>query len=104
MIIAEQKRKENIAEYLIYMYQVEDMIRANNLELDSIDRTLISKFDIPYRLKRDMREWYRSLIDMMHEEGKEESGHLKMLEVVSDRMHEMHHRILDHPEEVSEEC
>ena len=29
MIIAEQKRKENIAEYLIYMYQVEDMIRAS---------------------------------------------------------------------------
>ena len=24
MIIAEQKRKENIAEYLLYMYQVEE--------------------------------------------------------------------------------
>jgi len=48
MIIAEQKRKENIAEYLLYMYQVEDMIRANNLDLDSIEQTLISKFGVPY--------------------------------------------------------
>ena len=44
MIIAEQKRKENIAEYLLYMYQVEDMIRANGLDLDSIENSLISKF------------------------------------------------------------
>ena len=34
MIIAQQKRSENIAEYLIYMYQIEDMIRANKLDLD----------------------------------------------------------------------
>ena len=32
MIIAEQKRKENIAEYLLYMYQVEDLIRTTDLE------------------------------------------------------------------------
>ena len=70
MIIAEQKRKENIAEYLLYMYQVEDMIRANELELESIERTLISKFDVPYQVKRDMREWYKSLITMMQDEKK----------------------------------
>ncbi len=59
MIIAEQKRRENIAEYLLYMYQVEDMIRANKLDFDSIERTLISKFDVPYGVKRDMRECVR---------------------------------------------
>lgn len=62
MIIAEQKRKENIAEYLLYMYQVEDMIRANKLDLESVEATLISKFDVPYEVKRDMREWYKTLI------------------------------------------
>ncbi len=70
------KRKENIAEYLLYMYQVEDMIRANKLDLDSIEHTLISKFDVPYEVKREMREWYKSLITMMKDENKEESGHL----------------------------
>ena len=50
MIIAEQKRKENIAEYLLYMYQVEDMIRANKLDLESIEQTLISKFEVDYEV------------------------------------------------------
>ena len=95
MIIAEQKRKENIAEYLLYMYQVEDMIRANELELESIERTLISKFDVPYQVKRDMREWYKSLITMMRDEQKEEAGHLNILENLSEQLHEMHHQILD---------
>ena len=95
MIIAEQKRKENIAEYLLYMYQVEDMIRANELELESIERTLISKFDVPYQVKRDMREWYKSLIAMMRDEQKEEAGHLNILENLSEQLHEMHHQILD---------
>ena len=36
MIIARRKRKENIAEYLLYMWQVEDLIRANNFDMDSI--------------------------------------------------------------------
>lgn len=94
MIIAEQKRKENIAEYLLYMYQVEDMIRANKLDLDSIEQTLINKFDVPYGVKRDMREWYKTLIGMLTEENKEISGHLAMLENLSDQMHEMHHEIL----------
>ena len=31
MKIASQKRKENIAEYLLYMWQIEDIIRANGL-------------------------------------------------------------------------
>ena len=74
MIIAEQKRKENIAEYLLYMYQVEDLIRANRLDLDLIEQTLISRFDVPYGVKRDMREWYGSLIRMMTDEQKEVSG------------------------------
>ena len=95
MIIAEQKRKENIAEYLLYMYQVEDMIRANELDLDGIEKTLISKFDVPYQVKRDMREWYKSLIAMMRDEQKEETGHLNILENLADQMHEMHHQILD---------
>ena len=95
MIIAEQKRKENIAEYLLYMYQVEDMIRANKLDLEGIERTLISKFEVPYEVKRDMREWYRTLITMMQDEQKEESGHLNILETTAEQLSEMHHQLLN---------
>ena len=36
MLIAQQKLKENIAEYILYMYQIEDVIRAYQFDLDSI--------------------------------------------------------------------
>ena len=95
MIIAEQKRKENIAEYLLYMYQVEDMIRANGLDLDRIEATLISKFEVPYDVKREMREWYKNLITMMRDEKKEESGHLRILENTTEQLSEIHHQLLN---------
>ncbi len=94
MIIAEQKKKENIAEYILYMYQVEDMIRANQLDIDSIEKTLINKFEVPYEVKRDMREWYKSLIDMMQDEGKQEKGHLNFLQKQVEQLHALHHEIL----------
>ncbi|HER07575.1 MAG TPA: DUF4924 family protein [Bacteroides sp.] len=94
MIIAEQKRKENIAEYLLYMYQVEDLIRANALDIDRIEKSLISQFEVPYEVKRDMREWYRSLIAMMKDEQKQERGHLNILNNVTDNLREMHEQII----------
>ena len=36
MIVSEQKRKSNIAEYVIYMYQIEDVIRAYQFDIDAI--------------------------------------------------------------------
>jgi hypothetical protein len=95
MIIAQQKQKENIAEYLIYMYQVEDMIRANKLNLDGIEQTLINQFEVDYDVKREMREWYKTLIAMMHDEKKEVSGHLNILTSTVEQLSELHHQILD---------
>ena len=46
MIIAQLKRKENIAEYLLYMWQIEDIIRANKLDIDLIEKNLISQYNI----------------------------------------------------------
>ena len=51
MIIARQKRKENIAEYLLYMWQVEDLIRANDFDMDSIRRTVVDRYDQPDDVK-----------------------------------------------------
>ena len=100
MIIAQQKRGENIAEYIFYMYQVEDMIRANKLDLDSIEQTLINQFEIDYEVKREMREWYKTLIAMMRDEKKEGSGHLNILTSTVEQLSELHHQILDRGEDM----
>lgn len=38
MFTAQKLRKENIAEYLLYMWQIEDLIRANGLEIENIKK------------------------------------------------------------------
>ena len=45
MFIANELRKNNIAEYLLYMWQVEDTIRAFDCQLSRIRREYISQFD-----------------------------------------------------------
>ena len=66
---ARQKRKENIAEYLLYMWQVEDLIRANKFDMDSINRTVIAHYDQPEEVKKEIAQWYEELIEMMRSEG-----------------------------------
>jgi len=98
MIIAEQKRHENIAEYLLYMFQIEDIIRAAALDINLIEKQVIAKFDVPYGVKRDMREWYGSLISMMKDERKQEKGHLAILTGLIDDLNSLHIRLLNDPD------
>ena len=94
MIIASQKKKENIAEYLLYMWQIEDLIRAYGLDIDRIQQQIIAPYDISPEQKKAMREWYESLIDMMHAEGVEQKGHLQLNKNVLIDLTDLHLRLL----------
>ena len=95
MIIASKKRKENIAEYLLYMWQIEDLIRANNLDIDKIEDTIISKYsDLSESQKKELREWYESLIDMMRREDVSAHGHLQLNKNTILQLDELHRRLL----------
>lgn len=94
MIIASQKRKENIAEYLLYMWQIEDIIRANNLDIDRIKTNVIDRYNISPSQRKDMTEWYESLIDMMRRENVEKSGHLQLNKNVMIQLIDLHQALL----------
>lgn len=76
MLIAKKLKDDNIAEYLIYMWQVEDLIRANDLDIDTISQQIIDRYDQPESIKKEIREWYEGLIEMMRYENRIEKGHL----------------------------
>lgn len=97
MIIASQKRKENIAEYLIYMWHIEDLIRANGLQIDKIEKNIIDKMQLQPDQRREMKEWYESLIDMMRREGVEKSGHLQINKNVLSNLVSLHQALLKDP-------
>ena len=93
MIIARRKRKENIAEYLLYMWQVEDLIRANNFDMDSIRRTVVDRYDQPDDIKEEIAKWYEELIEMMRSEGVMEKNVIIALT-------DLHLRLLKSPKEM----
>lgn len=95
MITASVKKKENIAEYLLYMWQIEDLIRANRLEIDNIQSTIIDQYkDLSEDRRKEMREWYESLIDMMRREGVVEKGHLQINKNVIIQLEDLHRQLL----------
>ncbi|MDR1504673.1 MAG: DUF4924 family protein [Prevotella sp.] len=99
MLIAKKLKEENIGEYLLYMWQVEDMIRANGLDIDKIDEQIISRFDQPDNVKKEIREWYENLIGMMHREDASQNGHLIINKNVIAELTDLHLRLLKAPDE-----
>lgn len=97
MVIASAKRKENIAEYLLYMWQVEDIIRANGLDIEKIKRNVVDPFGLDVAESHRMVEWYESLIDMMRREGVEKSGHLQLNKNVIVQLVQLHNALLADP-------
>lgn len=100
MIIAQQKRKENICEYLLYMWQVEDLIRANHFDMEQIRQHVVSRYQQPDEVKEKIAVWYEELIDMMRSEGVMESGHIQLNKNVIISLTDLHLRLLKSPKEM----
>lgn len=91
MLIAQKRRKENIVEYLLYMWQIEDLIRANQFDINLIDERVIAQYGVTDpAIHNQMREWWENLIEMMHNEKKETSGHIMITTHLMNDMYNYH--------------
>src|SRR3712207_1380396 len=94
MYIAQELRKKSIAEYLLYMWQIEDLIRAYDCYMPAIRKQYIDRFDYTPEQKDEMIDWYGNLVRMMNEEGKREYGHLNINEILMKDLLDLHARLL----------
>ena len=94
MIVAKEKRENNIAEYLLYMWQVEDIIRACNFDIALINANIVEQYDVAPDVKSKISEWYENLIEMMRNEGKLEKGHLQINTNVIIKLNDLHSELL----------
>ena len=94
MFIAQEIRKKSIAEYLLYMWQIEDLIRAYDCSLPRMRREYIGEFDYTDEQKEEETDWLGNLIRMMNEEGRREGGHLQINQVVLQDVADLHNRLL----------
>ena len=98
MLIALQKRKENIAEYILYLWQVEDLLRALQFSPEAIYRTLVDRIEgADEQQKENIFNWYMQIVDLLRKEGKESQGHIDhTLHLVAD-LHNLHLQLMKLP-------
>ena len=94
MYIAKQLREKSIAEYILYMWQIEDLIRAYGCSLQRIRHEYIDRFDYTAEQKEEMLDWYGNLVRMMNQEGKRERGHLQINTIIVDDLMDLHNQLI----------
>ena len=98
MIVALQKRRENITEYILYLWQVEDLLRALQFSPEAIYATLVAKTEgTDEQQKENIFNWYMQIVELLRKEGKAEKGHIEhTLHLIAD-LHNLHLQLMKLP-------
>ena len=94
MLIAKKLRKQNLVAYVLYMYQVEDIVRSYNCDIQKIAEEYLPRFDYDDEEMEQALQWYDGLARMIKEEGCLQSGHVQVVKntifLLTDRHRELH--------------
>ena len=95
MLTSEIKLEKNISEYIIYMYQTEDLIKSFNTDLNEINKHVIANIQASSEQKTEILLWYAEVIDRMQSEGLvENQGHLKNTQKYVTELENIHLELL----------
>ena len=94
MLIAQSKRNTNLAEYILYLWQIEDLLRALNFDLDKVGKTIIAGFEADDETSLEIYQWYKNLVLMMQKEQVTKKGHVQFLTNLVDDFYRFHIRLL----------
>jgi len=92
--VADKKKAQNIPEYIIYMYQMEDLLRAYHFNLNDIRLYVISHYPISDSEKTETAIWFSDLAFEMKNAKVEESGHLPQTQELVDQLAGIHWSLL----------
>lgn len=97
MDIAQSRRKENIAEYILYLWQIEDLLRALQFSPEAIYSQFVAPRNLPEEQQNIMLLWYMDIANLLREEEKESGGHINhTLHLIAD-MHNLHLQLMQLP-------
>jgi hypothetical protein len=72
--IAAAKKKQNIAEYLLFMWQMEDLLRGVKFDVQRLESQVLSAIEDEQERLESLR-WFEKLASEMKSAGLEVSGH-----------------------------
>ena len=95
MDLLSRKKEENVAGYIISMWHIEDMMRANDFDMRKVEERLIEPMDADEDARTEVREWYADIITRMKAQGIERVGHLTEVEEAINELEFLHRSLVD---------
>lgn len=95
MQIAKKTKASNIAEHVLYMFQIEDLIRANQFDVDTIVNNILESQIKDETILDNYKGWYSELIKQMKSEGIKKQGHLSEINEILMELLLLHNTLLN---------
>lgn len=94
MILAEQKLRQNVAEYIIFMWQMEDLVRAVYFDPEALDE-FIRTYVPGESAFAEEKKWFEGLIRKMKSERVEQRGHIAEIHELIFELGYLHNTLLN---------
>lgn len=88
MTLSKKKKKEHIVEYILFLWQIEDLVRASSFTPEILQRWADETAQREDTNPDEEQDWIVSIAKEMRAQGKEESGHVS---TVNESMVELAH-------------
>jgi hypothetical protein len=89
MTLAEKKRRQSIAEYVLFMWQMEDLVRAVHFDASRLEDFIKAYIPGPEVFEEE-KLWFAELMQRMRLERIEKRGHLSDLQELVKTYSELH--------------
>lgn len=87
-------QNENVAEYLLYFFQIEAVVRTMDLDINRLEQELLAPtFTDPAQLLHQL-EWYKKLVLEMQQRGLQKEGHTDQVDEILLELVYLHNTLL----------
>jgi hypothetical protein len=94
MALANKKMRENIAEYLLFLWQMEDLVRAAKFDPGAINSFILSYVPDQQHFEEEQK-WFSELMDKMKRAGARDKGHIEDAVEIMNELNLLHHMCLN---------
>jgi hypothetical protein len=94
MSLAAKKFRENISEYIIFLWQMEDLLRAVQFSSDALDEFIDSYTPDAASFELE-KKWFSNLAGNMKKDGVEQRGHVSEIHELIFELNYLHNTLIN---------
>ncbi len=94
MSLAVQKFQQNVAEYILFLWQMEDLVRAVYFDTEALDEFIRSYTPDESAFEIE-KEWFSQLIVTMRREGVDQRGHVTEVHELIFELNYLHNTLIN---------